>query len=408
MTHSLPEPLAQLLSSLGVPPQSAHLGKSLTPAAGDYLVLPSPDRPQLLVPCVPAAGVIIAERRAAGLRAKTIKTAFSKAMSSGVANRLPLTRLSLDEPGLSTLIAWITSTDPSQRPGYSAGILVGPPRANRKPVLRVFTPDGVTWGYAKLGLNDLTDALISRETDALRSVAEWDLRRVRAPQILKAGVFGGHQVLATSPLATESGGTRQPSALPVEPTREIFQVQAQYDVPLRAAPALATPATVATPSGRAIEALATRLLEVVGDDLIPLGAGHGDWTPWNMAWAKAGSTEMLEAWDWERAALGVPQGHDVVHFEVAKIGVGERNSGERDVLAALPARLAACGIDSTLTGRLLASYLVVIGRRYAGDLALEHVASLNRRLDWVITLLERQVTELERAATIHSTDGGHR
>jgi hypothetical protein len=398
VTSALPAQLAELLTSLGVDPVSAGLSRRPHTKAGDFLVLPSPARPQLLVPCIPAAGVMIKERRARGVRATLTKSAVAAGLSSGLTGRLPLLRLNLGESGFNDLLGWITEDAAAHEAPFSAGILVGPPRANRKPVLRIFTATGRTWGYAKVGINDLTNALIRRETDALAEVGEWPLLTLRAPRILKAGEFGGNAVLATSPLAT-AGANRQPTSLPVEPTRELFRLHTQSDVRLRAAPAMKAPSPVDTPEATRIEALADRLLAVIGDELIPLGASHGDWTPWNMAWTGSGASAVLEAWDWERATIGVPQGHDVVHFEASKVRVDDPGNAETELLAHLPARLAACGIDAGLSSRLLTTYLVTIGRRYAADLALEHVAPLARRLDWVSDLLDREVTRLELHAT---------
>jgi hypothetical protein len=390
--------LSDLLEGLGLDVTNAQLGWRAATVPGDYLVLPSAHRPQLLVPCVPSAGVMIRERRARGLRAKVLKKAIGSTLGWGLAGYLPLLRLNLGQPELADLLDWITETE--ARPGtgtgspYTAGILVGPPRANRKPVLRIFAATGHTWGYAKVGINELTNALVRRESDALAEVSTWTLTTLRAPTVLKAGVFAGHRVLATSPMAT-SGADRQPAALPVEPTRELFSLHARHDVPLRAAPALAKPSSVGSRREAEIEVLADRLMSVLGDHLIPLGASHGDWTPWNLAWTTSGGSRILEAWDWERASVGVPQGHDVIHFEAAKVHGDSPASATADLLARLPSQLAACGIDPALTRPLLATYLLAVGRRYAADLDVGHVAPLAHRLTWVTDLLGREVARLE-------------
>lgn len=398
----LPDELVSLLAGLGIAPADAHLRRSRSTQGTDYLVLPGPERPQLLVPCLPAAGVMIRERRARGVRAKLSKRSVATALDSGFLDRLPVLRLNLQGSQLADLLAWITADDDDGAP-YVAGIMAGPPRANRKPVLRIFSSTAKTWGFAKIGVNELTDALVRRESLALAEVKDWRLRTVRPPQVLKAGVYAGREVLATSPLAA-SGSDRQPAALPVEPTRELFRTQAEHGTPLRAAPGLAAPSIVMTPAAHVIEQLAERLFAVIGEERIPLGAAHGDWTPWNMAWTGPGSDSVLEVWDWERLAVGVPQGHDVVHFEAAKVRVDEPGTAEQDFLRTLPARLAACGIDPVLSSRLLTTYLVAIGRRYAADLALAGVPALSRRLTWVSDLLTREVSRLESDHHGHTLD----
>lgn len=391
----LPAELVSLLAGLGVDPADARLRRTRSTQGTDYLVLPGPDRPQLLVPCLPAAGVMIRERRARGMRAKVSKRSVATALDSGLLDRLPVLRLNLRGSALADLLSWITADDVAGSGApYAAGIMAGPPRANRKPVLRIFSSTAQTWGFAKIGVNELTNGLVRRESLALAEVTDWRLRTVRPPSVLKAGVYAGREVLATSPLGA-SGADRQPAALPVEPTRELFLSQSEHGTPLRAAPALTAPGVVNTSPAHAIEQLAERLLAVIGDERIPLGAAHGDWTPWNMAWAGPGPDSVLEVWDWERLAVGVPQGHDAVHFEAAKVRVDEPGSAEQDFLRTLPAKLAACGIDPALSSRLLTTYLVAIGRRYAADLALAEVPALSRRLDWVSDLLAREVSRLE-------------
>ncbi len=409
--QNLPPELTEVLTSLGIDPADARLTRKPPARPTDYLALPSASRPRFLVPCLPAAGAMVSERRADRLGGKLFKRGFAIALTSGAAGRMPLTRLVLTSTEIPALLGWLTGSDPATvSTHYCAGVLLGPPRANRKPVLRVFALDGSTWGYAKVGINELTDALIRRETEALRSAARWGLTTIRPPRILKAGTFNNREVLATSALAG-IGSSRQPKALPVEPTRELFTLNQQLDVRVRDAPGLGQPASVSSPAGARIEGLAERLLATIGDEFLPLGTAHGDWAPQNMAWSRvqadgAGGPETLDVWDWERSSAGVPQGHDVIHFELSKVWVGKRDSGETEILAALPARLAACGIDPALSTRLLATYLVMVGRRYAGDLALEHVSGVDLRLTWVIDLLGRCVAELESREFARTPHGG--
>ena len=49
------------------------------------------------------------------------------------------------------------------RPELQVAIALGRPRANRKPVLQLIDGDGTTVGFAKLGVDAHTDALVERE-----------------------------------------------------------------------------------------------------------------------------------------------------------------------------------------------------------------------------------------------------
>ncbi|MFZ2502953.1 MAG: hypothetical protein WAW88_09810, partial [Nocardioides sp.] len=146
-----------------------------------------------------------------------------------------------------------------------------------------------------------------------------------------------------------------------------------------------------------LDDLRRRLLALAGETPVPTGAAHGDWTPWNMAWRGSpdGPDGVLEVWDWERFALNVPQGLDLVHFEASRVRVDDNlREAEPRLLAELPLRLHDVGLDASNDRLLLAAYLIWIGGRYAADLGDEPVPALQRRLDWVLDLLDRTVAEL--------------
>lgn len=389
MSTPLPSPLAQLLTELGVDPGRARLVRR-SAGAPAYLCLPSPERPQLLVPLERWAGVMVAERRARGRRAVAAKQAVSLALTTGLLGRLPVPRLLVDDPALTELARWVGGAD-----GYRLGVLSGPPRANRKPVLRVFTPAGTTWGYAKVGSTPLATELVRHEAAALTHLAQVDLPGLRPPQVLRSGTWRDRAVLVTSPLAGPASH-RQPAALPVGPTRTLFSVGARSDLPVSASSVFTgsvPPEELGRPGGELLP-LAERLREALGDRRLPLGAAHGDWTPWNMAWTGG----VLEAWDWERFATDLPAGHDVVHFESSFVQAADPGPGEERLLHELPGQLSRCGLDPALTHPLLALYLLVVGRRYARDLRREHVSSVAARLDWVIRLLRVTTARVEQGA----------
>ncbi|MFZ2504337.1 MAG: hypothetical protein WAW88_16875, partial [Nocardioides sp.] len=161
--QQLPSQLAEVVRELGLSPADARLSRLAGPGA--LLVLPGPQRPQMLVPASPAGAVVIAERRARGRKARLIKGATAAVLRTGAAAYVPLPKLQLRGPGLRALAQEVSGGRCTE-----AAVLFGPPRANRKPVLRLFADDGSTWGYTKLGVNDLTDALVLSEATALDEV----------------------------------------------------------------------------------------------------------------------------------------------------------------------------------------------------------------------------------------------
>jgi hypothetical protein len=236
--------------------------------------------------------------------------------------------------------------------------------------------------------------LVRHETEALATLAAAGLTSLRVPQLLRAGVWHERDVLLTSPLAAAE---RQPTELPVAPTRELFGLGARRDLPLRATSifAPAQPDADLGAAGPELQKQGDRLLSALGDRRLPVGAAHGDWTPWNTAWTDG----VLEVWDWERFATDLPAGHDVVHFEASRVLSHDTAPGERRLLAELPGQLGRCGVDPALAHALLALYLLVVGRRYAADLTREHVSSGSARLDWVLRLLREETEQVERGVT---------
>lgn len=392
-TLALPAALRSALGELGVSDQDARLsllpgGSRSTDAKLDaYLVLPSPDRPQLLVPLDASGGELIAERRSGNQVDKVVKRALSSALRRGYAAQLPGPRLLIRGGSLRRLIEFASSGA-----CHSAGVMWGPPRANRKPVLRIFDAQANTWGYAKVGINELTNELVAAEADRLARVNALTWRTLRPPRVLLDDSLDGRRVLTTAPLAG-AGAERQPSELPLAATQELFAA-----VPT-------TDATLATILGTPAEGTDARVVELTeltvarwGGRLLPVGASHGDWTPWNMAYSSTpiestAGERVLDVWDWERFETDRPLGFDIVHFACSSLDAARPEAADPGsaALAVLPGQFAACGLDPLSSDAVLAAYLLLIVRRYDADLAREPVASLARRREWALDLLARHL-----------------
>jgi hypothetical protein len=101
-------------------------------------------------------------------------------------------------------------------------------------------------------------------------------------------------------------------------------------------------------------------LEVLGrtEDVLQVGAWHGDWTPWNMSRRRG----RLQLWDWERFERGVPLGLDRCHYGVNAIS---RRDGVS--VDSVMRGLHLAGIDnepSTEAHAVGAAYLATITCRY--------------------------------------------
>lgn len=392
-TVSRPAPLvggelASLLTELGLDPEQCRLTRrpSASGSAGAFLCLPSVDQPQLLAPLAPPGALLIVDRHSRSAAARMAKQAVAFGLRTRMLGLLPVRRLVVDDPGMAELVAWLGG-----EPSSTLGVLAGPPRANRKPVLRLMSPGGATTAYAKVGGTPIARELVHRETEVLREIATAGWRSLRVPALLRAGQFRGRDLLVTAALA-ESADLRQPSELPVEPTREIASTRARVGVPLAATPVLTDTDRDLGSQSTVIADLAERLRVAIGDLQLPLGCSHGDWAPWNMAWTGG----VLDVWDWERFAHDVPQGFDAIHFAAARVRATEVGDSEDLFLDRLPGLLAECGFDASQWRPLLAAYLLTAARRYAADLAVVPVAAGEARLTWVLRLLAAQTDQLER------------
>jgi hypothetical protein len=385
----LPAPLRQVLAELGVPATDARLSLVSGGQAESYLVLPSPDRPQLLVPITAAGGELVAERRSGGAAGRTVKRVLAGALRRGYAGYLPGPRLLVRGDQLSR---WADFA--SAGACRSAGFMWGPPRANRKPVLRLFDGDGSTWGYAKVGINDLTNELVDAEAVRLARVNALTWRTLRPPKVLLDDTLDGRRVLTTAPLAG-AGAERQPAALPVAATRELSSQLPTSEATLAeilVGPPAKNPAAKDPASNDRVGSLTQRAIDRWGDRILPVGASHGDWTPWNMAYSTdiIDGERVLDVWDWERFEDGRPLGFDIVHFACSAIDAARSDAADPQspAIRGLRDQFAACGLDASLVDPVLAAYLLLITQRYDADLVREPVPSLSRRRQWALDLLD--------------------
>ena len=293
-----------------------------------YALLPDAVDPRMAVPLRPlaAAGAVArSQTAAASTRAAMRGWLVALAFRTGVAGlllrgRLVVTQADGAGDGLDDLLAELLGEP------VCLGIRVGPPRANRKPVLQVVSRSGQLLAYAKLGTGRLTDRLVQAESRALTGLAGADLGEVRVPRVLYSGAWHGHPLLVQAPLpvrrAGVPGGDRLRAAM--------VAVAGTGESP--AAEVTATPwwqrttAEVdALPDGptavrlRAVrDALRVRSAGVV----LPVGAWHGDWNAGNCSVVP----DAVLVWDWERYETGVPAGFDVLHLSLQS-GLGSVPAG---------------------------------------------------------------------------------
>ncbi len=396
--------LTEVIGLLYPPPCSADADD--LPARGavvaQFHVVPDARRPRLLVPAglprIAAAAVhdsVVPDARLARLKRNMASAALRTGLSGLLLpDRVQVVR-DLDAEPLDTIeiyLAEVLGRD------LAVAVHIGPARPSRKPLLQLLTPEGITFGYAKLGTNPLTARLVRLETAALTALRHQAPRDVIVPPLLHAGQWRGHEVLVQGALPTGSRPRPlHPDRLAAAQREIAFGMGAHHsslassgywrqlreridaapppapNSPLGSDAPLAADSPAASEAGGEVRA-AARALALAGDVLVAahgdveltFGAWHGDWTPWNMAVRDYG----ILVWDWDRFTIGVPVGFDALHHELHErmrytVDAAEAVAGLLDRAPVLLDPFDVVGADATRLTALL--YLIDLATRFLDD-----------------------------------------
>jgi hypothetical protein len=357
------------------------------------LVLPSRRAPRLLVPTgLPSAASMLA-RHSRSRRQRLGQAMLSRGVSSGLLSLLPVWRLvpHADDRGDASIQSYVRTHLPA---AASVGALLGPPRANAKPVLRVFDDKGRTIAFGKVGHNEIAGALVRHEHQVLQELRGAGFVHLEPPGVLHCGTWRGLDVLLLEALA--SSDRAEPSwELPVSAMYELAEhagvtsggvAESPYLRALRDR-AAALPAT--SPVHDHLAVVAQRS----GQMQLSFGRWHGDWAPWNMGsnmgLSRGSGSSPVPLWDWERSQAAVPVGFDVVHFLLQE--QFKDHAGAPTALAALRgASIAPLGRWYRDRGQVDATiqlYLCEILTRYVSDGGIDPTSSLRSRIATILTML---------------------
>jgi hypothetical protein len=387
--------LAEVLALL-YPAPCATDGRPGSPIA-EYLVVPDARRPRLLVPSVSRRVAAAAVRRYAEPQsrgARLRRDAVVAALRTGASGVLLRDRIKVTGPVADSIDGHLSEVLGRE---LALSIHIGPARANRKPVLQLISPDGDTFGFAKLGVGPLTQRLVRDETNALTALGTSGLTKLTVPRVLHAGQWRGLQVLVQSAL---------PVWLPRAPLTPRRLTAAMLDIAgccgYSSGPLVGSAywaelrsrlAVVGDrPEGVALAAAAELIAGHTGQTSLRYGAWHGDWAPWNMA----NLADALLVWDWERFAQGVPLGFDAVHHELQKRiqSTGDARAAVEATVARADVLLAPFGVPGTARELTALLYLVDLATRYLTDRQAEAGARLGVLGTWLLPVLIRRVEEL--------------
>lgn len=202
-----------------------------------------------------------------------------------------------------------------QRDDITFAVSVGTPGAHRKPVLQVLTKQGQILGYAKLGWNESTNALVENEAGISRYLSGVSLNSFSVPSVLYSGWWNDHF------LCIHSAPTGKIETAPQSLVSQYFSVLNELKhlhvrwLPLKES-SFWTKLVRRSESirnmcyRRVTEQGLCRAEESLSNMTLPFHFCHGDFTPWN--------AQLLNdrpfLFDWEYAdSEGLP-GWDLFHF----------------------------------------------------------------------------------------------
>ncbi len=255
-----------------------------------------------------------------------------------------------------------------QQPSLCAGIGVRPLDPNSKPTLQLFTDGGKPAGYAKIGWNQATRALVDNEAATLRALPA-SMTQLHIPTVRWSGTWQGRSVTVTSALPAGISRHPNPDKPPVaavllefagQPQRDRTLVDTDYWQELmQEVPAIHDDEP---DLGNALSRYLMALRQRHGQARVAMARWHGDWVPWNMGYRH----DRLYVWDWEHSHPSAPLGFDLAHwwFQVAFV---LRQAYLAPALAKVRARCAAGWPELDLSpsqGTIVADlYLAELARR---------------------------------------------
>lgn len=367
----------------------------------EYIAVPNADRPRILAPAASRSLAVAALRRyarPASALARRKRDAAVAALLGRMDKVLLPHRITL-QSGPNSIDAYLR--DALGRDVHLC-IHIGPARANRKPVLQLIDAKARTVGFAKLGVNTLTESLVQAETHALRRMSKVPLQRLRVPEVVHSGRWRGHSVLVQEALP---GWVRPRRHDPARLTRAMQELAVGEGVDHLAL----GDSDYAAQLRQRLRALGERsdreavslveaglgLLHSHRRQRMQFGAWHGDWTPWNCAELSGG----ILLWDFERYRTGVPLGFDAVHHTLQRDIVTRRVEPAAAVdmlLSQAPLLLAPFDIAPQAATVSVQLYLVDLAARYLADRQAEAGAALGALGSWLLPTLLRHITAEEK------------
>ena len=360
-------------------------------------LVPGRHRPKMLVPAdAPGAAAQALDRASANDgRTKAVgRRVLAELVARPLLSRLAMPHCVRIGPGEQSISGYLSAVCGAP---VRVSLTIGRPRANRKPVLGVYSSEGREVGFAKVGLTPLAGALIDHEATVLRELSARRPQSFVAPRVLHHGRWRGFSVLLLEPLRAT-----RPSAGAGLPVRAVTEIVTQAGVTWQPwedggwLTALRSQASrISGTEGSLLSRLVERTAEQHRGTAVPCGTWHGDLGPWNMAWD--GSMPLI--WDWERSGTGVPAGVDAVHFTahavLREVGHTQRaravlDGPGRAAVRAVLDRLVPPGVPD-LSLPVTHAYLLLLAARFLTDAQGRDGSAVTELAHWYAAVLEDQL-----------------
>jgi hypothetical protein len=281
-------------------------------AIARYAVIPSLDNARFLLPLASRRVTAAALLAYNALRPPKVRASRAAIGALARIGALGLTRapvLSVHAPAGSELL-WDHLAGLLGDDRLHAAIGIRPPDPHHKPTLQLFDDAGRARGYAKIGWNAGTRAMVRAEAATLADLppAGGDVPEI--PRLLLHTTAPDREIAIIEPMPRGVRRIAHPETPRVAAMLAVARRggPAASPRPLRDSTFLATWRRRAEGSD-AVDGFIDALLARDGDLPLEFGDWHGDWVPWNMASHRG----RLLVWDWENRAPDVPIGFDLAH-----------------------------------------------------------------------------------------------
>ena len=330
-------------------------------AAARYAVLPDLDHARFLLPLASravTAASVLAYNALRPPRVRASRAAIGLLARAGALGLTGAPVLSVHVPDGAELL-WDHLAGLLGVTRLHAAIGIRPPDPHHKPTLQLFDDAGRPRGYAKIGWNEGTRAMVRAEAAALASLPPPGGDLPAAPRLLRHLRWHDREVAVIEPMPRGVRRIRRPD---VPRPAVMLAVARRGGPPSAPRPVSGFLAGLRRRSAPDVDGAIDALLARDGELLVEFGDWHGDWVPWNMARHRGG----LLVWDWENSGSGVPVGFDLAHqaFQTA-LSTRRRPAAEcaEAVDAALSAHGSALGLPPAARRFVADAYLVELWLR---------------------------------------------